>query len=128
MNSFNHYAYGAVCQWLFESVAGFRPDPAHPAFARILFEPTVIPALAPVRAYHDATTGRIEAEWSLEGDRVTYVVTVPAGAEGEFIGAARYRDVAVDGKQVPTGTDGKARGLLAPGRHIVTFRISRTGG
>lgn len=128
MNSYNHYAYGAVCQWLFESVAGFRPDPAHPAFARILFEPTVIPALAPVRAYHDATTGRIEAEWSLEGDRVTYVVTVPAGAEGEFIGAARYRDVAVDGKQVPTGTDGKARGLLAPGRHIVTFRISRTGG
>ena len=27
MNSYNHYAYGAVCQWLFESVAGFRPDP-----------------------------------------------------------------------------------------------------
>ena len=29
MNSYNHYAYGAVCQWLFEGVAGFRPDPEH---------------------------------------------------------------------------------------------------
>ena len=30
MNSYNHYAYGAVCQWLLEGVAGFRPDPEQP--------------------------------------------------------------------------------------------------
>src|SRR5690606_31173961 len=47
MNSYNHYAYGAVCQWLFESVAGFRPDSEHPSFRHILFEPTIIPELSP---------------------------------------------------------------------------------
>ena len=41
MNSYNHYAYGAVCQWLFEGVAGFRPDPEKPAFANVIFEPTL---------------------------------------------------------------------------------------
>ena len=43
MNSYNHYAYGAVCQWLFESVAGFRPDQDAPGFRHIVFEPTIIP-------------------------------------------------------------------------------------
>ena len=49
MNSYNHYAYGAVCQWLFESVAGFRPDPETPGFKHIIFEPTIIPELSPGR-------------------------------------------------------------------------------
>ena len=46
MNSYNHYAYGAVCQWLFEGVAGFRPDPELPGFRRIVFEPTILPRSA----------------------------------------------------------------------------------
>ena len=58
MNSYNHYAYGAVCQWLFESVAGFRPDPGVPGFKHIIFEPTIIPQLSPVKADHDSAAGR----------------------------------------------------------------------
>ncbi len=50
MNSYNHYAYGAVCQWLLEGVAGFRPDETDPGFATIVFEPTIIAELSPVRA------------------------------------------------------------------------------
>ena len=61
MNSYNHYAYGAVCQWLFESVAGFRPDQEAPGFRHIIFEPTIIPELSPVSAHHDSAAGRIEA-------------------------------------------------------------------
>ena len=57
MNSYNHYAYGAVCQWLFEAVAGFRPDPENPGFKHIIFEPVIMPALSPVAASHDAATG-----------------------------------------------------------------------
>ena len=72
MNSYNHYAYGAVCQWLFEAVAGFRPDEADPGFRHIIFEPTVIAELSPVAAHHDSAAGRIEAGWRLEGDGVTY--------------------------------------------------------
>ena len=61
MNSYNHYAYGAVCQWLFEFVAGFRPDPGQPGFKSVIFEPTIIPSLSPVSASHDSAAGRIEA-------------------------------------------------------------------
>ena len=129
MNSYNHYAYGAVCQWLFEAVAGFRPDEAEPGFAHIVYEPLIIPELSPVKAHHDSRVGRIEAGWILEGDDVTYTVTVPQGARGTFVLGEAYKDAVIDGKPLakPSGHE-KARSLLAPGTHRITFRISRTAG
>ncbi len=118
MNSYNHYAYGAVCQWLFEAVAGFRPDPQQPAFEHIVFEPVIVPSLSPVKAHHDSAAGRIEAAWTVEGDRVTYTVSVPQGATGTLVLRPEYTDVAIDGK-APAG------GALAAGAHTVTFRIDR---
>ena len=126
MNSYNHYAYGAVCQWLFESVAGFRPDEAEPGFKHVVYEPLIIPELAPVRAHHDSRAGRIEAAWTLEGDDVTYTVTVPANAKGTLVLNPTYKDATVDGKPLATpGGHENARSLLAPGKHTITFRISR---
>jgi alpha-L-rhamnosidase len=127
MNSYNHYAYGAVCQWLLEAVAGFRPDPALPGFAHIVFEPTIIPSLSPVAAHHDSAAGRIQAGWTVDGDAVTYTITVPEGASGTLVLAPAYKDIAVDGQPLAHADDTqKARSLLAPGTHIVTFRISRS--
>ena len=126
MNSYNHYAYGAVCQWLFEAVAGFRPDPELPAFKKIVFEPTIIPALSPVAAHHDSISGRIEAGWSVEGDQVSYQVAVPEGSSGLLILSPSYTDIHVDGQPLAwTGGAEKARSLLAPGKHKIVFRISR---
>lgn len=129
MNSYNHYAYGAVCQWLFEAVAGFRPDEEQPGFRHIVFEPTIIAELSPVRAHHDSAAGTIEAEWVLEGNRVTYTVTVPQGATGTLVLDRNYKDAVLDGVPLPGAAgDSKARSPLAPGRHTVTFRISGNGG
>lgn len=125
MNSYNHYAYGAVCQWLFEGVAGFRPDPEQPAFKHIIFEPEIIPELSPVAASHDSAAGRIEAAWTVAGNEVTYDITVPDGATGTLVLAPRYSSIIVDGTPLAADGDHSARSPLAPGRHQVTFRISR---
>lgn len=119
MNSYNHYAYGAVCQWLFEGVAGFRPDPAQPGFKHIIFEPTIIPALSPVAATHDSAAGRIEAKWTVDGDKVTYDVVVPVGADATLVLSANYADAAIDGKATTSGSP------LTGGSHRITFRIGR---
>ncbi|HTN61246.1 MAG TPA: family 78 glycoside hydrolase catalytic domain, partial [Devosia sp.] len=123
MNSFNHYAYGAVCQFLFEDVAGFRPDPERPGFNHIIFEPTIMPALSPVAAHHDSVAGRIAAEWSVNGDAVTYQVTVPKGASGTLVLAPHYHDIVLDSSPVQADGSQKTRSLLSPGTHIITFRI-----
>ncbi|MDB5623409.1 MAG: alpha-L-rhamnosidase [Devosia sp.] len=120
MNSYNHYAYGAVCQWLFESVAGFRPDPENPGFRHIVFEPTIIPELSPVSAHHDGATGRIEAGWSVSGKLVTYSVTVPDGARGTLRLGERYRAARMNGRELAPGIDAE---LLA-GQHTITFELA----
>lgn len=126
MNSYNHYAYGAVCQWLLEAVAGFRPDPSLPGFKHIVFEPVIIPSLSPVVAHHDSAAGAIDASWSLDGDKVTYDIAIPEGARGTLVLDTSYKDVVIDGAPLAwAGGNEKARSLLAPGKHRVTFRISR---
>jgi alpha-L-rhamnosidase len=125
MNSYNHYAYGAVCQWLFESVAGFRPDPETPGFRHIVFEPAILRRLSPVRAHHDSVAGRIEASWTLDSNIVTYELTVPQGATATLVLAEDYAEPTVDGAPVSKrGADGKARHALTAGSHTATFRIA----
>lgn len=39
MNSFNHYAYGCVCEWLWKTMAGISADTSEPGFRRIIMKP-----------------------------------------------------------------------------------------
>jgi alpha-L-rhamnosidase len=123
MNSYNHYAYGAVCQWLLESVAGFRPDPEMPGFRRIVFEPTILPRLGFARASHDSVAGRIEASWTVKDGVVDYRVTVPEGADGVLVLARDYAEATLDGQPLKGDADGKTRGALVSGAHRVSFRL-----
>ena len=82
MNSYNHYAYGAVCQWLFEEIAGVAPMAEGAGFDRVRIAPKILPALGHVEMWHDCRHGRIEAGWRLEGDRAIYTVTLPEGCTG----------------------------------------------
>ncbi|WP_082837175.1 alpha-L-rhamnosidase [Labrenzia sp. OB1] len=120
MNSYNHYAYGAVCQWLIEGVAGFRPDEETPGFEKIIFEPTIIPDLAPVKAHHDSPRGTIRASWDMDGTSVRYEADVPEGCEGVLRLFADYSDARLDGQPVGNNVDV----ALSAGRHVVTFEYS----
>ena len=113
MNSYNHYAYGAVCQWLFESVAGVAPVAEHPGFDAVTLNPLILPGLSPVAAWHDCRHGRIEAGWSLSAGLVTYRVTLPPGVTGHL---ARRDGMTIDGESATNLT-------LPPGSHEITFRV-----
>jgi alpha-L-rhamnosidase len=121
MNSYNHYAYGAVCQWLFEGVAGVAPVAERPGFDEVTLNPLILPALSPVQAWHDCRHGRIKAGWSLEGSRVTYRVTLPDGCTGRLTASDQRMNITLDGKPV---TVPKA-GLTVPaGAHEITFDLT----
>ena len=117
MNSYNHYAYGAVCQWLFEGVGGFRPDPDKPGFKRILIDPTPIAALGAFSAWHTSAAGEITAAWTIADGLVSYDITIPDGAEGLWSDPARHRDLEIDGRAARS-----APITLGPGRHRARFR------
>ena len=68
MVSFNHYAYGAVAEWLHTTVAGLRPDPADPGYHHVLVEPRPGGGLTHASASLDSPYGRTHVGWRLEPD------------------------------------------------------------
>ena len=117
MNSYNHYAYGAVCQWLFESVAGVAPDAAGPGFARVRIDPVALPGLGHARMRHESPKGRIAAEWTIEEGRVTYRLTLPEGCEGRMAPAPHRPDATLAGEPAPGEV------TLGPGTHEIGWRL-----
>lgn len=77
MNSFNHYAYGAVCDWLYETVAGIRVDEENPAFENVIFSPIPDRRLGWAEASVHTCYGEAYSKWSLCGDQIVYECTVP---------------------------------------------------
>ncbi|HRI81912.1 MAG TPA: family 78 glycoside hydrolase catalytic domain [Opitutaceae bacterium] len=80
MNSFNHYAYGAIGSWLYAVVAGVDLDPAAPAFKRIRLTPRPGGELTRARGTLDTPHGKIVSAWKTAAGRFEWEVTVPPNA------------------------------------------------
>ncbi|WP_344982223.1 glycoside hydrolase family 78 protein, partial [Streptosporangium fragile] len=83
MTSFNHYALGAVADWLHRTVAGLAP--AAPGYRRILVRPLPGGGLCHARAAHLTPYGRAEVRWERAGGRLHLEVAVPAGATATVV-------------------------------------------
>lgn len=82
MNSFNHYAYGAIGDWLYQVVAGIDLSPDAPGYKRILIQPQPGGGLTYAGACFDSMYGYIESKWMIEDGRLHLAVTIPANTEG----------------------------------------------
>lgn len=85
MNSFNHYAYGAVADWMYGAAAGINSDPDLPGFEHIIFRPVTDRRLDFVKASIDTRRGTVASEWRLENGRIKYIFTVPEGCSASVI-------------------------------------------
>jgi len=80
MNSFNHYAYGCVCEWIWETAAGISADTAEPGFLHIIMKPVPDKRLGFVKAHYDSASGPITSEWKYEGDKWIWDFSIPQGS------------------------------------------------
>ncbi len=85
MNSFNHYAYGSVADWLYGDAAGIKTDESKPAFEHIIFAPLTDSRLDFVKASIESRHGTVKSEWKRENGKVTYSFTVPEGCTATVI-------------------------------------------
>jgi alpha-L-rhamnosidase len=78
MNSFNHYSFGAVGQWMMAYSLGIERDEA--GFQRFVLQPRPDPTgeMTWARGHYDSVYGRIESAWEVQGGRLRYSATVPA--------------------------------------------------
>jgi alpha-L-rhamnosidase len=121
MLSFNHYAYGAVIDWVYRTVAGLAPDPAAPGYRHVVLAPRPVAAIDAVSASISTGFGTVGVDWT----------TNDAGAF-----AARYRiPFGVTATFSPPAEDGSAFTVdgaeatgpitLGPGEHEVRVPEAR---
>jgi alpha-L-rhamnosidase len=100
MNSFNHYALGAVGEWLYAGVAGIGQHGA--AYRDIVIAPVPGGTLTWARARQTTVRGVISAGWRIDGGRLVVEVDLPPGQDCEVI--------------LPGGV----RHVIAPGHHTLS--------
>ena len=114
MNSYNHYAYGAVADWIYRYAAGVDATPVDAGFHTIDLHPTFDSRLGKLDFSYRSAYGAIKSDWSTQGTHVRWLVTIPPNAIG----------------RMPLSTD-RARSFLldgAPLKKSVHIRLAKTDG
>jgi len=98
MNSFNHYAYGAIGEWMYNVIAGINIDAEQPGYKHILIEPHPGGGLRWVKCSVHSMYGIVSSSWEINAKGFTMQVTVPANATATIrIPRAKLEDVTESG-------------------------------
>ena len=96
MNSFNHYSYGAVADWVFEQAAGIRHDEEHPGFSVLIYDPHPDTRLGWLQARLDTRHGTVSALWMYQDNGIRYELDTPVrtlvllGGEEQWVAPGRH--------------------------------------
>jgi alpha-L-rhamnosidase len=77
MNSFNHYAYGAIGDWLYRVVAGLDIDEQNPGYKHIIIQPHPGGGLTHAKARHESLYGPVESGWRSTEQKMVVDVDIP---------------------------------------------------
>jgi len=102
MNSFNHYAYGAIGEWMYRHVAGLDLDSEMPGYKHILLAPHPGGGLTNANAEFKSIYGKVKSAWKLEENDFVYEVTVPANTTATVtLPAAKTDQVTLNAQAIP---------------------------
>jgi alpha-L-rhamnosidase len=83
MNSFAHYSFGAVYQWIVENIGGIKSE--GPSYKRVTIAPWLDPALTWARTVYKSIRGEIVSSWTRNDGQLTLEVALPANTAGTVI-------------------------------------------
>lgn len=106
MNSYNHYAYGAVADWLYRFAAGVDTAPLDAGFHTVFLHPVFSAQLGSIAFDYSSAYGPIHSDWTVEGKTATWHVSLPANTTGWLSAdAAKYK---LDGVPLSRSPQAKA--------------------
>lgn len=85
MNSLNHYAYGAIAEWMYQTVCGIQPDETVPGFKKAILAPKPDKRLSFVNGQYHSASGIYQVGWKLKEHQVIFNVEIPFDCKAEFI-------------------------------------------
>jgi alpha-L-rhamnosidase len=137
MNSFNHYAYGAIGEWMYRVMAGIEIDEAAPGYKHILIQPQPGGGFANVKTTHETMYGTVSSAWKLSDDRFELAVEIPANTTATVrLPQAQLANV-LEGGQALTNRSGISSARqdgnsvtveIGSGRYLFVCAVTKTGG
>ena len=130
MNSYNHYAYGAVADWIYSYAAGIDASDADAGFHTIYLHPNFDPRLGSLQFRYASHYGDISSTWSIKGSTVLWNVIIPPNTTAQLpLNAREQSEYSLDGVAIAKSTkaraDGEANGrtiyLLPAGSYSFTI-------
>jgi len=103
MNSFNHYSFGAVGQWMMAYSLGIQRDEKSPGFKHFILQPQPDPTgqMTYAKGYYDSMYGKILSAWKTNNGTLTYEATIPANTTATLhLPAASEKGVKEGGRAV----------------------------
>lgn len=85
MNSFNHYAYGAIGEWMYSYIAGIKIDPEHPGYKHFFLSPHPGDDLTYANAEYRSMHGIIKSSWKFEDSKFVYNIEIPANTTATIV-------------------------------------------
>jgi alpha-L-rhamnosidase len=102
MNSFNHWAFGAVGEWMWRQVAGLNPDEARPGWKHFVVAPKPGGGVTWARGEYESVRGRIACDWKVEGGQLALRVSVPPNTTASvWVPASNAAKVTESGQPAP---------------------------
>jgi alpha-L-rhamnosidase len=114
MNSFNHYAFGSVTNWLMQRSLGIASDEKYPGFKHFILRPEVdgSESLQYAQGYYDSMYGRIESAWKKQSKQVIYRFTLPANTSATlYLPVNNEMSISVNGKPLRKANEIQIKGM-----------------
>lgn len=92
MNSYNHYAYGSIAEWIYRYVVGLEVDVMKPAYKHFYMQPHFNSKLEWIKVRRETAYGEIKIEWRVEDEQAILNVSVPTNTTATLrIGENQWR-------------------------------------
>jgi alpha-L-rhamnosidase len=129
MNSYNHYAYGAVGEWLYRYAAGVDTVATDPGFHTIYLHPNFDARLGSLILDYESSFGIIHSEWNVQENQATWKVTVPPNATA-LLSPRATNAASISFKGVPLEnsefhTDSSGRFELPAGSYVFVAKLAK---
>ena len=122
MNSFNHYAYGAVGEWLYRKVLGIEIDEKFPGYKRTILQPLVDPHLNFAKGSYDSIHGKIFMEWKyLTSKKVQIHLSIPVNTTA-LLCLSQCSEILENDEVSFVQEDQQCRGELHSGEYTIIYK------
>jgi len=113
MNSFNHYSFGSVAEFMYRTILGINPDDNFPGYKKFIIHPQPGGTLKWAKGEYQSIHGKIVSEWKLENKRFILKIKIPANTNARVI---------IPAKNIENITESNRPVKKAKGVELISFK------